>query len=48
MAPGVGKISPEFGAYLKGMHEITAAKVFNRKEADAILTKYESVSPLPF
>ncbi|KAL8290008.1 hypothetical protein RQP46_002947 [Phenoliferia psychrophenolica] len=42
MAPGVGKISPEFGAYLKGMQEITAAKVFNRKEADAILSKYES------
>ena len=43
MAPGVGKISPEFGAYLKGMQEITEAKVFNRKEADAILTKYEPV-----
>ncbi|KAK4706015.1 hypothetical protein P7C70_g188, partial [Phenoliferia sp. Uapishka_3] len=42
MAPGIGKISPEFGAYLKGMQEVTEAKVHSRKEADDILSKYES------
>ncbi|GAA5941305.1 uncharacterized protein JCM15063_006432 [Sporobolomyces koalae] len=41
IAPGVGKISPEFQAYLDAMKEIDAAQVHSRKEADAILTKTE-------
>ncbi|GAA5822602.1 hypothetical protein JCM5353_005500 [Sporobolomyces roseus] len=41
IAPGVGKISPEFRAYLDAMKEIDAAQVHSRKEADAILEKTE-------
>ncbi|GAA6059669.1 hypothetical protein JCM10212_000056 [Sporobolomyces blumeae] len=41
IAPGVGKISPEFQAYLDAMKEIDAAKVHSRKEADSILSKTE-------
>ncbi|GAA5870961.1 hypothetical protein JCM8547_000042 [Rhodosporidiobolus lusitaniae] len=41
IAPGVGKISPEFRAYLDAMKEIDAAKVMSRKEADVILQKTE-------
>ena len=44
IAPGVGKISPEFRAYLDAMKEIDAAQVHSRKEADAILEKTEPVS----
>ncbi|GAA5883044.1 hypothetical protein JCM16303_006807 [Sporobolomyces ruberrimus] len=41
IAPGVGKISPEFRAYLDAMKEIDAAEVHSRKEADSILQKTE-------
>ncbi|BGP20566.1 hypothetical protein JCM10213_003828 [Rhodosporidiobolus nylandii] len=41
IAPGVGKISPEFRAYLDAMKEIDDAKVMSRKEADTILQKTE-------
>lgn len=46
IAPGVGKISPEFRAYLDAMQEIDAAKVSSRKKADEILQKTEPVRPL--
>ncbi|BGP35651.1 hypothetical protein JCM10296v2_007503 [Rhodotorula toruloides] len=42
IAPAVGKISPEFQAYLDAMKEIDEAQVMSRKEADAILQKTES------
>lgn len=48
MAPGVGKISPEFHNYINAMKEIEKAAVHSRKEADEILTKYEPVRPLSF
>ena len=41
IAPAVGAISPEFREYLTAMKEIEAAGVKSRKEADAILQKYE-------
>ncbi|GAA5841078.1 hypothetical protein JCM3766R1_006659 [Sporobolomyces carnicolor] len=41
IAPGIGKISPEFQAYLEAMKAIDEAKVHSRKEADAILSKTE-------
>ncbi|TNY19861.1 Alpha/Beta hydrolase protein [Rhodotorula diobovata] len=41
IAPGVGKVSPEFQAYLDAMKAIDDAKVMSRKEADAILQKTE-------
>ncbi|GAA5941583.1 hypothetical protein JCM1841_002006 [Sporobolomyces salmonicolor] len=41
IAPGIGKISPEFRAYLDAMNEIEAAGVHSRKEADLILQKTE-------
>ncbi|GAA6038748.1 hypothetical protein JCM8097_002380 [Rhodosporidiobolus ruineniae] len=41
IAPGIGKISPEFQAYLDAMKEIDEAKVMSRKEADTILQKTE-------
>ncbi|GAA5905955.1 hypothetical protein JCM5296_001300 [Sporobolomyces johnsonii] len=41
IAPGIGKISPEFRAYLDAMNEIEAAAVHSRKEADLILQKTE-------
>ncbi|GAA5962725.1 hypothetical protein JCM3765_006180 [Sporobolomyces pararoseus] len=41
IAPGVGKISPEFQAYLNAMKEIDDAQVHSRKEADTILQKTE-------
>ncbi|BGP38161.1 hypothetical protein JCM10449v2_002088 [Rhodotorula kratochvilovae] len=41
IAPGVGKVSPEFQAYLDAMKEINEAKVMSRKEADAIMQKVE-------
>ncbi|GAA6015187.1 hypothetical protein JCM10207_003635 [Rhodosporidiobolus poonsookiae] len=41
IAPGIGKISPEFRAYLDAMKEIDEAKVMSRKEADVILQKTE-------
>ena len=44
IAPGVGKISPEFQAYLNAMKEIDDAQVHSRKEADTILQKTEPVS----
>lgn len=47
MAPGVGTISAEFSRYLQGMREIADAEVDSRKEADAILAKYEPVRPFP-
>lgn len=43
MAPGVGSISAEFKRYLEAMQEIDSALVKSRKEADAILAKYEPV-----
>lgn len=46
IAPGVGKISPEFRAYLDAMKEIDDAKVMSRKEADTILHKTEPVRVL--
>lgn len=45
IAPGIGKISPEFRAYLDAMKEIDEAKVSSRKEADSILHKTEPVRP---
>ncbi|GAA5916215.1 uncharacterized protein JCM6883_000692 [Sporobolomyces salmoneus] len=42
IAPGVGKISPEFQAYLDAMKEIDDAQVHSRKEADSILQKTET------
>jgi hypothetical protein len=47
IAPGVGKISPEFRTYLDAMKEIDTAGVVSRKDADAILAKYEPVSTSP-
>lgn len=47
MAPGVGSISVEFKRYLEAMQEIDSALVKSRKEADAILAKYEPVR-IPF
>lgn len=44
MAPWIGKISPEFRQYAQGMKEVEEAKVGSKKEADAILQKYEKVS----
>ncbi|GAA5822034.1 hypothetical protein JCM3770_002258 [Rhodotorula araucariae] len=41
IAPGVGKVSPEFQAYLDAMKEIDEAKVMSRKDADVILQKVE-------
>lgn len=46
MAPGVGKISPEFHSYINAMKEIEKAAVHSRKEADEILAEYEPVRPL--
>lgn len=44
ISPAVGKISPEFQAYLDAMKDIDDARVMSRKEADTILQKTESVS----
>ncbi|GAA5929560.1 hypothetical protein JCM3775_002375 [Rhodotorula graminis] len=41
IAPGVGKVSPEFQAYLDAMKAIDDAQVMSRKDADAILAKTE-------
>lgn len=43
IAPGVGKVSPEFQAYLDAMKAIDDAQVMSRKDADAILAKTEPV-----
>lgn len=47
IAPAVGSISPEFREYLAAMKEIEGAAVKSRKEADAILEKYEKASSAP-
>lgn len=48
IAPSVGAISPDFANYLKGMRKVQEASengsVKTRKDADAILAEYESVS----
>ncbi|KAK4048645.1 hypothetical protein OIV83_004615 [Microbotryomycetes sp. JL201] len=41
IAPGSGKISPEFRTYLDTMKQVQDAKVKSRKEADEILQKVE-------
>ena len=44
MSPARGAISAEFAQYIDGMREVQAAGVSSKKEADAILQKYEEVS----
>ncbi|KWU42475.1 alpha/beta-hydrolase [Rhodotorula sp. JG-1b] len=41
ISPAVGKISPEFQAYINAMHQIQDAKVQSRKEADDLLQETE-------
>ncbi|POY74906.1 hypothetical protein BMF94_1882 [Rhodotorula taiwanensis] len=41
ISPAIGKLSPEFEAYIGAMKEIDAAKVHSRKEADEILERTE-------
>ncbi|GAA6021250.1 hypothetical protein JCM8202_001914, partial [Rhodotorula sphaerocarpa] len=41
ISPAVGKISPEFQAYIHAMQEIQDARVHSRKEADQLLQKTE-------
>lgn len=43
ISPAVGKISPEFQAYINAMHQIQDAKVQSRKEADDLLQETEPV-----
>lgn len=43
ISPAIGKLSPEFEAYIGAMKEIDAAKVHSRKEADEILERTEPV-----
>lgn len=38
-------LTRRYSGYTKGMQEISAAHVHSRHEADAILEKYEPVSP---
>ncbi|GAA5982472.1 hypothetical protein JCM10908_006661 [Rhodotorula pacifica] len=42
ISPAVGKISPEFQAYVTAMNQIQDAKVHSRKEADDLLQATES------
>ncbi|QRV90406.1 alpha/beta hydrolase family protein [Ceratobasidium sp. AG-Ba] len=42
ISPAVGPISPEFRNYIHAMHEINAAKVQTKKQAEEILKKIES------
>ncbi|KAJ9116082.1 hypothetical protein QFC20_000755 [Naganishia adeliensis] len=44
MAPSIGKISPEFAAYAKGMQEIEEAKVRTKSEGDKVLQAYEKAA----
>ncbi|QRW04544.1 Abhydrolase domain-containing protein [Ceratobasidium sp. AG-Ba] len=44
ISPAVGPISPEFRNYIHAMHEINAAKVQTKKQAEEILKKIEPVS----
>ena len=44
MTPAIGKMSPEFAAYVEGMLEVEHAKVKSKGDADKILEKYEKVS----
>lgn len=43
ISPAVGKISPEFQAYINAMRQIQDAKVQSRKEADDLLQETEPV-----
>lgn len=43
ISPAVGKVSPEFQAYINAMHQIQDAKVQSRKEADDLLQETEPV-----
>lgn len=44
MSPAIEPIEDQYNGYAKGMQEIAAAHVHTRKEADAILQKYEPVA----
>jgi hypothetical protein len=43
ISPAVGKVSPEFQAYINAMHQIQDAKLQSRKEADDLLQETEPV-----
>ncbi|KAJ9118186.1 hypothetical protein QFC22_004090 [Naganishia vaughanmartiniae] len=45
MAPSIGKISPEFASYAKGMQEIEESNVRSKAEGDKVLQAYEKSLP---
>lgn len=47
ISPAVGKVSPEFQAYVDAMNRIQDAKVHSRKEADDLLQEIEPVRANP-
>jgi hypothetical protein len=47
IAPSRGDLSPEFQEYIEAMKRIVRSNVSTRKEAQEILSEYESVCFLP-